>query len=88
MKKTALIIGASSDIASACSKLLAKKGFNLILTYRDRDNFQINNIEQKEKLNIESDFYDIEDINHFDIFIKDLNVTPDIILCYWSFKFK
>ena len=80
MKKTALIIGASSDIASACSNLLAKKGFNLILTYRDRDNFQINNIEQKEKLNIESVFFDIEDINHFDIFIKDLNVTPDIIL--------
>tara|TARA_A100001011_G_scaffold16199_1_gene16788 strand:- start:15529 stop:16254 length:726 start_codon:yes stop_codon:yes gene_type:complete len=79
MKKTALIIGASSDIASAFATLLSTKGFNLILTYRDRDKLQINDKEKKEKLNKESIFFDIEDINYYDVFIKNLNVTPDII---------
>ena len=82
MSKTALIISASSDIASATARLLAEKKYSITLTSR---NTQSCAELAKEITNISSNIcltmsLDVRNVTSFDDFFLNLKDTPELVL--------
>jgi short-subunit dehydrogenase len=82
--KTALILGATSDIAKELAKELAKQGFHLQLSARDPQLLS----KVVEKLNvkyplirIEGIALDIEEISTHTEFYDSLSPKPDMVIC-------
>ena len=80
--KNALIIGATSDIASATSVLLAQKGFSLTLTSRNVSKlYNLKNslsAVRSQKHNILE--LDILNTSSFETFLNQIDETPDLVL--------
>lgn len=83
MKKSVLILGATSDIGMSCAAKFAQEGFNLQLTSRDllNEDFldficELNNTTEVSKHEL-----DILDYYSFDKLIEELKVLPDIVIC-------
>ncbi|MGN1200819.1 MAG: SDR family NAD(P)-dependent oxidoreductase [Candidatus Caccovivens sp.] len=84
IRKTAIIIGASSDIGLAVAKKMAKKGYNLALTYNNNKidfEKEINN----EKTNIKSYHLDLLEKNGvencFENISKDFKDLDTLVFC-------
>ena len=82
MKKSALIVSASSDVASATALKLANKGFSLILTSKKIEGCKSLMEDIYRNTNKECIFIplDITDIHSFDDFFSKLKLIPDLIL--------
>jgi|TARA_B110000027_G_scaffold106797_1_gene113515 short-subunit dehydrogenase len=84
MKKTALIVGANSDIAYEFAKILAKKKFNLILLSKNYQNLILKKkfLNNNFKVKTEIKKFDITDTYTFNkIFKKYSNVNLIFIAC-------
>lgn len=83
MKKSVLILGATSDIGMSCANKFAHEGYNLQLTSRNLLNkefldfiFKLNN-----KIDVTKYELDILDYDSFDRLVGELKVLPDIVIC-------
>lgn len=80
LQKTALILGANSDVAKQCIKQYTAKGFSVIAASRDTkslDEFvQINNLESKVTVL----YFDAVDFDSHQKFYDELTVKPDIVV--------
>ena len=83
MKKSVLILGATSDIGMSCAYKFAQEGFNLQLTSRDLFKKEFLNFitELNDKIDITKYELDILDYDSFDKLVGGLKVLPDIVIC-------
>ena len=81
-KKNVLIISATSDIAVSTAEKFASKGFNLILTARNKSKlYELEKKLKKFNVKIITLKLDILNISSFNNFISNLNPTPNIVIC-------
>jgi len=82
-KKSILIVGAKSQIASAIAYEFASKGFDILLVARSKSDIESLKSDLEIKFNIDVWIYslDLLDIEKFNSFVDNLNVLPDIMLC-------
>ena len=82
MSKTALIIAASSDIASATARLLAEKKYSITLTSRKTKSCAdlANEVTEISSNNCFTIPLDIKDLTSFDDFFLNLKDIPELVL--------
>jgi len=82
-KKSILIVGAKSQISSACAYEFASKGFDIFLVARNKSDIESLKSDLEIKFNIDVWIYtlDLLDIEKFNSFADNLNILPDIMLC-------
>jgi len=80
--KTALILGANSDIAKKLIYIFAENKFNLILTARDIEQIKTlkSDLEIKFDIKVENVTFDILNTDKHLEFYKSLNITPDVVV--------
>jgi len=83
MNKTALFIGANSDIAKETYYYFAKKGYDIQLAARNISEIEssASDVSIRYNRNVKSYELDITKIDEFDGFISSLEKIPDCILC-------
>ena len=81
-KKTALILGANSDIAKKLIYIFATNQHNLILAARDTNNLHTlkSDLEIKFNINIKLVKFDILELNNHVNFYNKLQITPDVVV--------
>jgi decaprenylphospho-beta-D-erythro-pentofuranosid-2-ulose 2-reductase len=83
-KKTALILGATSDIAKETAKELAAHGYHLLLSAREPQkltSFVEDFMVEHPLTRIHTVTLDIEDLASHQEFYQELNPKPDIVIC-------
>lgn len=80
--KTALILGANSDIAKSLIYLFAKNKYNLILTSRSSNNLKNlkSDLEIKFNIKVNNIDFDILNTDQHENFYNSLNITPDVVV--------
>lgn len=84
---TALILGATSDMAIALSRYLASKGYNLQLVARDithTDNLK-KDIEIKYKVSVQTLVFDAVAFETHEAFYQSLSVRPDLAVVVFGY---
>ena len=84
MKKSILIIGATSDIGIETAKQFALNGYDLHLVARSREklNLVYSELELMSKKNINFYEFDILNIETHKEFIESFEFLPNITLCF------
>ena len=81
--KTALILGATSDIANACSEQLAQLGYHLQLAGRNEN--ALTNIKSDLEIRFEAiastHLFDALDFKSHTAFYNNLGTSPDLVIC-------
>ena len=82
-KRTALILGARSDIAMAIAHRFAKAGYEIQLAARKADGLaaDISDITLRYHIAVTQHEFDVLDIALHETFVKHLPVLPDIAVC-------
>ncbi|MCL6524179.1 MAG: SDR family oxidoreductase [Thermoflavifilum sp.] len=81
----ALILGATSDIAQAIAKQLAKENFNLILAARNIDYLKRiqHDLQVRYSIQVDTVYFDAISFDQHEHFIQQLSVFPElVILCF------
>jgi short-subunit dehydrogenase len=83
LTKSALILGASSDIGRALSKAYAQDGYRLILAARDYRRLEADAIDLRLRCNVEvrMEEFDVLDTPGHGAFIDKLGELPDVAIC-------
>ena len=81
--KTALILGATSDIANACSEQLAQQGYSLQLAGRSEASLNTikSDLEIRFKASVSTHIFDALDFKSHAKFYTDLRTSPDLVIC-------
>ncbi|MBD78946.1 MAG: short-chain dehydrogenase [Crocinitomicaceae bacterium] len=81
--KSALILGASSDIANACSELLARQGYHLTLAARREGALRTlkSDLEIRFKVSVSTQVFDALDFDSHRSFYQGLSNSPDVVIC-------
>lgn len=87
MMKTALILGAASDVAKAFSKLLAADGWNLVLASRQPTDIDAlaADLQIRCKGTAETVAFDAMDFASHAAFYDQLTVKPDMVCCAFGY---
>ena len=82
-----LILGASSDIASACAQQFASAGFNVFLAGRNIDGLQTLSADITIRHSVQSGvlFFDALDYPSHQPFVQSLSFVPDVVLIAFGY---
>lgn len=81
--KTALILGATSDIANACSEQLAQQGYHLQLAGRNENSLSTikSDLEIRFKASVSTHIFDALNFDGHSKFYQELGASPDLVIC-------
>jgi decaprenylphospho-beta-D-erythro-pentofuranosid-2-ulose 2-reductase len=81
-RKTALVLGGSSDIGRATARAFAKAGYDVALAGRDVAALEPDAADLRARYNVEVGIhkFDVLDTAAFDGFVADLPVLPDVAI--------
>ncbi|MDX1628430.1 MAG: SDR family oxidoreductase [Fulvivirga sp.] len=85
--KSALILGATSDVSKALAQLLASEGYRLTLAARNTDKLTAikSDLEIKYKVSVDLALFDAEDFASHEQFVKNLKELPPITICVFGY---
>ena len=85
--RTALVLGARSDIARACARQFAQDGYAVILAARDPAALEaeVTDLSLRARHPARAVAFDALDIDSFAGFAEGLGVLPDVVLCAVGF---